>query len=254
MCRKSFHDTREPFAITVGGQKLYVLTNPEDVAMVYRNNTTLSWDKMLNDLLVAFGVRNSVIPKLWQKMFTAKRDEHGNNIRGTAPTISPIHSTLDLYKRQLLPGDNLEAFSEKLLGCISESLRWKKISIGHDISYSGWVHQVSLKGLCDEVLVDATTRTLFGDHLYAGEPNLVQDLLDFNDDAWMLIFHYPQSAGSKLNKARNNLLRAFVPYIRSPEESRGDSAWMIKHVIKEQSMVDIKDEDRAALLLMIYWA
>ena len=45
--------------------------------------------------------------------------------------------------------------------------------------------------LCSEVLVDALSRTLFGNRIYEAAPDLVQSLFDFNYDAWMLIFHVP---------------------------------------------------------------
>ena len=60
-----FGDNGELFTITIGGKKLYILTTPEDAASVYRNNVTLSWDAMLNNLLVGFGVRASVIDQIW---------------------------------------------------------------------------------------------------------------------------------------------------------------------------------------------
>lgn len=232
-------------AITVGGQTLYVVTSPEDVGAIYRNNTTLSWDAMLNDLLVVFGVNRSVVPKLWQKPFIAER-------RSQIPSsgLSPVHSTLDLYKRQLLPGERLESISQVLLGNINSTLRWEKMTE----RYGAATQRISLKDFCSEVLVDALTRTLFGNRIYEVEPNLVQNLLDFNDDAWMLIFHYPQSSKSKLFKARAEISRGFVKYIQGEEDARSGCAWLIRNIMEEQAALDIGDEDRAALLLMIYWA
>ena len=239
----------------MGGRKLYVLTSPEDVSKVYRNNTTVSWDVMLNELLVAFGVRASVIPKLWLKPAVgAIRKERGDVPHEKISGSSVIHSTLDLYKRQLLPGEKLDMFSGKLLGCLGESLHWGKLSTRYGPPCSGWIMKVSLQDLCGEVLVDAITRTFFGDRIYDTEPEMIQNLLDFNDDAWMLIFHYPQKKGSKLHKARQKLLGAFVTYIQSPEEMRAGRAWLIEEVMEEHKTIDISNEDKAALLLMIYWA
>lgn len=45
-----------PIAINFGVEKLYIVTSPADVGAIYKNNTTLSWEAMLDDLLVAFGV------------------------------------------------------------------------------------------------------------------------------------------------------------------------------------------------------
>ena len=242
--REYFQGSSEPFAITVGGEKLYVVTSPTDVSAIYRNNTTLSWDAMLNDLLVAFGVNAKAIPRLWQKPDwdpTSPDQKHSGS--------SVIHSTLDLYKRQLLPGKNLDKFSGSLLGYINGSLRWESVS-QRGVAMS----KVSLKDFCADILVDALTRTLFGDRILEVEPELVKSLLDFNDDAWMLIFHYPQSAASKLMKARHKILQGFQKYMQGPDETRSDRAWLIEETMRQQETLGIGDEDRAALLLMIYWA
>lgn len=42
--------------MTVGGMTIYVATSAEDIAATYRNNTTFSWDAMLDELLVGFGL------------------------------------------------------------------------------------------------------------------------------------------------------------------------------------------------------
>lgn len=118
--------------------------------------------------------------------------------------------------------------------------------------YGSSKNSVSLKDFTGEILVDAITRTLFGDRIYECEPNLGQHLLDFNDDVWMLVFKYPQSAASKLNVARNSILKGFVAYVRSPAEVHLGQAWLIEIILQLQKTLDIRDEDRAALLLMIY--
>ena len=202
---------------------------------------------MLNDLLVAFGVNATVIPELWRKLKPDSTDENGQD--KIPQGLSAIHSTLDLYKRQLLPGRRLDEFSANLLGHINRSLSWEKVS-QRGVAMS----RVSLKDFCAEILVDALTRTLFGDRIFEVESDLVQNLLDFNDDAWMLIFHYPQSAARRLSRARHKILEGFMNYLQGPDEIRSGQAWLIERTMRQQKTLDISDEDRAALMLMIYWA
>ena len=210
---------------------------------------------MLNDLLVAFGVRAVVVSRLWQKRSPKTSQSNGQNPASPNTShLSMIHLTLNLYKRQLLPGEKLDQISETLLRYIDNSLRWEDVSSQHGLALSGQAKGVSLKDFCAEVLVDAITRTFFGDRIYDAEPQLIPNFLNFNNDAWMLIFHYPQSAASSLKKAQRRILKAFVNYIQSPEEVRTGQAWMIENVMEELKSIDINDEDRAALLLMIYWA
>ena len=201
---------------------------------------------MLDGLLVAFGVNAAVIPKLWQNPPSGAAGD--KSLDATPQGLLAIHSTLDRYKRRLLPGKKLDSISKVLLGNISESLGCDHFECQHGLATS----RVSLKDFCARILVSAITRIFFGDRILGAEPELVQSLLDFNDGAWMLIFHYPQSAASKLNKARCKIFQAFVNYIQSPEDVRSGRAWLIETVMKEQEAVDIRDEDRAALLLMVY--
>ena len=167
---------------------------------------------MLDDLLVAFGVDATVIPKLWQKRVL---ENNGNGSIGATPRyLSSIHSRLDHYKRQLPPGDKLENVSEALLGNLDTSLRWESVYRRYGVAMT----RISLKDFCSELLVDALSRTLFGNRIYEAAPELVQILFDFNDDAWMFIFYVPQSADSKLKKARSKILEGFVKYIQGLAE------------------------------------
>ncbi|KAL8769674.1 MAG: hypothetical protein Q9209_004471 [Squamulea sp. 1 TL-2023] len=242
-----FHNNGEAFALTVGGHELYILLSPNDVSAIYRNNTTLSWDAMLDELLIAFGVNAAVIPNMW-----ARPEESRESLRNPdlTPGLSAIHSTLELYKKQLLPGPKLDTLSDTLLGKISNLMPLYDGSFGQG-SPTG---VVSLKDFCASVMVDSLTRTLFGEHIRYLEPSIMQCLLAFNDDAWMLVFNCPQSANSKLNVARNKILKGFVNYLDSPENVRLGKSWLIDEVIKMLSDVEINNEDRAALFLMIYWA
>lgn len=224
-----------------------MLLSPNDVGAIYRNNTTLSWDAMLDELLVTFGVNATVIPKMWAKPDTLQESLRHPDL---APGLSAIHSTLELYKKQLLPGPKLDALSDTLLGHISNLMPLYDGSFGQGSSRG----VLSLKDFCASVMVDSLTRTLFGEHIRYLEPEIVQCLLDFNDDAWMLVFKYPQSANSKLNSARNKILKGFVKYLDSPEDVRSGKSWLIDEVMKMLRNVHINNEDRAAMFLMIYWA
>ena len=202
---------------------------------------------MLNDLLTAFGVNPAVIPKLWQKPGLGTADQP--NLDNRVKVLSPIHATLDHYKSQMLPGERLDSFSYSLFDHISNLLRQDNI---HQ-QFEGITEGVSLYRFCGEVLVEALSRSMFGNRIFELEPELVQNMLDFNDDAWMLIFQYPQSPESRLHKARRRLLDFFVKYMQDTAGLRFEQAWMIDKVLRDLKNIDMCDEDRAPLLLMIYW-
>ena len=250
MQRKYFQHGAETFAITVGGRKLYVVMTPDDVSAVYRNNTTLSWDAMLDELLVAFGIKAEHIPKVWAKPEDLVDKAVLQKNPDLAPGQSACHFTLHLYKKQLLPGDRFNVINETLLGKIDRSMRYKHV----ETRYGPSSKSISLADFCGEVLVDAITRTLFGERIYDFEPNLVRHLLNFNEDAWMLVFQVPQSTESRLNVARSHILKGLKAYIQAPQDPDDGRTWLIDTALSRYKHLDVEDEDRAGLLLMIYWA
>lgn len=199
---------------------------------------------MLNDLLVCFGVSSTVIPKLWQKPCD-------NNAQGGYPkaaavagrNLSAVHSTLDLYKTQLLPGPKLDVLSKTLLGNIDDCLSWERLEALHVISEN----TISLKDFCAELLVDVITRMLSGDRIYELEPELVKHFLDSNVNVWMLVFQVPQSPACKLSRARSNILKCFAAYTGASDDFKFGRASLIENVMNEQKVLDISDQDRAAI-------
>lgn len=247
-----FGNSREPFAITVAGQKLYVLTSADDVAAAYRNVTTLSWEAYLTDLLIAFGLDSSALIKVWRKPAVKAL---GSNER----SVNPLHKSLillteDLYKQQLLPGARLDVLGARFISLIDEDLRWQRLRGKYVLSSNDERKHVSLFKFCEEFLVKAITRTMFDDLIYILEPNLTEHLLNFNDDVWMLIFHYPQFAAKRLYRAQRKILDALERYMRYPKESRAGESWLIETVMAQQMAAGVDEPNRAKMLLMIYWA
>lgn len=208
---------------------------------------------MINDLLIAFGISSSVIPRLWLPVEIVDPNQSNNAAWKTTARLSVLHSTLELYKRQLLPGAMLDKFGEKLLKCLNESLCWEFMISRYQIAPTGRIERVSLKGLCDVFLVDAITRTIFGDCIYDIEPDLIQYLLDFNESAWMLVFKYPLTGAPKLRIAKDKILKALAKYLQAPDNVRSGQSWLIEKVMEDLNAVHVAETNGAALLLMIYW-
>ena len=166
---------------------------------------------------------------------------------------SAVHSILDLYKRQLLPGSRCTAIINTMTFHLDKSLQWPQLIAFYQLGTRRKLERVSLSFFCSETLVDATTRTLYGDGIYKIDPQMTRHLVTFAEDAWMLIFKYPHGPRSKLSIARRHLSDAFVNYIQGSCELRDGQSWVVETTLNEQQTMDITDADRAALLLMIYY-
>lgn len=72
--RKQLNNGNEPFALTIGGSKIYVITKSEDVAEAYRNIETLSFNQFVQAMMRACGNTESCV----QAMYTPlPKDKEG---------------------------------------------------------------------------------------------------------------------------------------------------------------------------------
>lgn len=95
---------------------------------------------------------------------------------------------------------------------------------------------------------------MFREKLQQLELNVVEYMVQFNDDAWMVLFRYPEFMAPKLARSRRNIQGAFRKYIKIPREQRSDTMWGRQNIIAAQEQAEIAEKDRIALLLLVYWA
>lgn len=204
--------------------------------------------------MVAFGTSPGAIEKMW---LPPRSDEHGFN----AQVENPRHETLaqltrDFHKQQLHPGQNQRSLSEKFQNYIDESLHWDSMSLTpkkYILGSNEMSKDISLKGWCADVLLDAATRAFYGESLLQNQPDLLQDFFDFDDNSWMLMYRYPSFLASSMYQAKDAAIDGLTQYFAMPKESRGGEAWFIRTLEAEQRQLDIGDRDIATLSLMVYW-
>ena len=206
--------------------------------------------------MVAFGASCDAIEKMW---LPPSDDKHGFN----AQVANPNHKSLaqltrDFHKQQLHPGENQRSLSAKFQDYIDESLRWDRMSANINDKYilrSGDLFKdVSLKGWCAEVLLNAATRAFYGETLLQNQPDLFRDFFDFDDNSWMLMYRYPRFMARSMYQAKDAAVDALTQYFAMPKESRRGEAWFIRTLEAEQRQLGIGDRDIATLNLMVYWA
>ena len=123
MDRSYLGGTREPFALTVAGEKLYVLTSPQDVGDSFRNTRSLSYDRFVEELIRVIGVSDHGLKIMYRKFAPG---EH--ILRQPNPQQKCLaHLTVDFHKHQLLPGVELLVLSDRFLHYLDVSLHWEKM-------------------------------------------------------------------------------------------------------------------------------
>ena len=95
---------------------------------------------------------------------------------------------------------------------------------------------------------------MFGDVLHKLNPEIAQNMLDFNDRAWMVFFGLPSIFSSAVTNARQKMTSTMTDFVNLPETEREGQAWGIRQVLQAQEIVGIDNQSRACMLLLIYWA
>lgn len=244
-----FSDDRKPFAITLAGKQLYILTSPDDISAAYKETEALTFDIFVRDMMDSFGASKQSMDGMW-----LPAGDHGFNALVPNPERKCLADlTRDFHKQQLHPGPELDNISGKFIACIDESLQWKHISTRYAGLEDGVTRTVSLKDWCGEVLLYAATESFFGSALLRLKPDLFSKFFDFDDDSWMLLYKYPRFLSRRMHDAKDEAIDALTRYFALSKEQRLGEAWFVSTLETEQRRLNVGNRDIATLILQVYW-
>jgi hypothetical protein len=248
--------TREPFALPIVGRTFYVITDPKDVAAVYKAHTPLAFTNFLNEALKAFGVEKSSLNLAWHK--PAEGDACWRDSNPVNPKQKHFVDWIkDVYRQQLLPGERMNVMVGRFRKYVDNRFRWNSISsFSLEPSEKKNAVHISLKDFCRKIMLEAMTDSLFGTCLTKVEPNLIKIVDEFNDDAWQLVHRYPKRFAKRVHANREKLLAAIDRYRKIPQEERtsGGEAWAVEQVMIEQEILGMSRQSNNAFLMLIHWA
>jgi hypothetical protein len=248
--RLYFHNQRAPFALTLGGEKLYFLTSPEDAQAFFRNTSSLEFESVVYELGITFGVSKEAM----DLSYTRPTSEANDRVSQTLGTRnSRLKSLVDLnkefWKVQLHPGEEYRKVQDVFLTEITARLKHGQLPPSSVHSTSGTEVTVSLLTLCQCVLIESTLIAFFGEILLRIAPSLVTDFLDFDEENWKLWYKWPKA--TKMNTAKDRMAKAMESYLALGDKSRQDASFIIKTFIKSQRALNTPDEDIAKVLCML---
>lgn len=249
--REYFQNTREPFTITLGGEKLYILTSPEDVAVAYKNTTHLTFDHVVYELSITFGVTHAAMDKAYRKP-TRDDDKLSLKLRINNPQLKSLTQlNSDFYKQQLHPGEKFDLLQKRFLELIDKSIRPESLSYPYVLSSTFDEKIVSLQGWCQDILLNAGTKAFFGEKILQIDPDLMRNFLDFDADNWKLWYKWPQAR--EMHAAKAKVTKTLREYLRLPHHDRADAAWLIQNMEATQRAIGMDDQDIATVLTMVYF-
>lgn len=241
-------NNREPFAITVGGSTIYVLTMPKDVADAYRNTTSLSFDIFVQVMMRNLGSSAQSVRAMFSPM-PAEKDGFPN------PHGKPLgRLARELHTTQLYPGENLTRLDDKFIESFDDQLDLEKIA---NTNYAARDQNggltVPLLRWSSDVFIRAGQLAYFGDLLGVIDPNLTSTFLEFDDLSWQILFQYPRIVSRRMHAARERLTAVIEKYFSVPVEERGESAWFTPAMEHEMRTLGISTHDIATMMTTIYW-
>lgn len=242
--RHYFKNTRDPFAFTLGNEKLYILTSHEDVATAYKNTTTLDFGDVIKDLMVSFGVSRPGVERVFES-------NHGLTQWYNPHSKSFFNLKSDFYHTQLHPGQQFQIIQGRFLGLIDDAMRSENLAQDIMLASDTNTKNASLFRWCQQVFLRANLRTFLGERILQMDPHFVQDFLDFDDNSWMIFYRWPNAAVAR--NAKEKILTVLEAYLRLPKPERQGASWIIESMEDSQRQLGMKERDIAAVLMMFMW-
>lgn len=234
---------------------------------MFSNTAGLTFDGNLKQLLSNFGVTRQAFEKAWHNPQPGDWCYIPNNEFNPAQ-LNLIHFVEESYRKQLLPGEHMDILSEAFINPLLATLHRDSLDFHlgpthegaaikgkfYNEPVEGSFRLTSLYSLCRVFIVEAATQSLFGQHLHEIEPNIVDLMTEFNENAWMVVFGYPKILSGAVLGVKQKIMAALAKFIKLPKEKRTQEAWVVKNILAAMDLVDIDIESRAAMLLMSFWA
>ena len=244
--RSSYFGTdRLPFAMTLAGAKVYILTSAQDIASAYKNLTTLSFDDNVQEVMKNFGLSADGSEKMW------RRDYNGIYPNPTKKSFAVLN--YELNKTQLHPGSKLDNLTDKFMEYIEGFLKWESFPQRSLLQTTSNWKRISLMALCQDILVDAGSRAIFGATLNNIQSDLAQYFLKFDENSWQLLYQVPPAFAKDMYAGKQKVINTLITYLGKPQEQRDDAAWIVKTMEMEMRQLDMRLEDMAVIFFVLYW-
>ncbi|KAK4197159.1 Abscisic acid 8'-hydroxylase 4 [Triangularia verruculosa] len=244
--KRYFHDTGEPFALSVAGQKWYVLTKAEDVTATYRMEH-LSYDIFAVEVMRMIGVSEDGITKAFDTT--------------SHPSKKHLVRLCKEYQlEQLSPGNRLEHLVESSIILMNSHLNISTILARGQNWYatqpnpSSPAITVSLYQWISDLFIDLGTRAYFGPHLLSLEPGLIPTFMSFESLSWQAMYQYPRLLSTSMIAAKEKLVFAMQSFFSTPPAHRPETSWFISQIEAETTRLAISPSDSAIFFFQLFWS
>ncbi|KAL8964310.1 MAG: hypothetical protein Q9197_006967 [Variospora fuerteventurae] len=228
--RRWLNGSREPYALSLAGGTLYIITDPEDIAAVHKNSRTLVFDGYIRDLMVVMDVEPVTVEKLY----------HVPNKYEMSPAeLKDLVTVLHI---------------DRLRGALLTSPSSSSPSSSSSSGTQRTAKNVSLLRMCRNVIVTCNSNLLFGDRLLQTDPDFLENYSAFDDHNWVMLYKMPRFYAKKVREARQKLGVDFEQYLKLPVSERHGAAELITGMEDGMRGLGIKESEIATQLFLVHWS
>ncbi|EAT76905.1 hypothetical protein SNOG_15810 [Parastagonospora nodorum SN15] len=247
--RKHFSPSRDPFAMTVAGQTIYVLTSPDDISGVWKNSKTISIDPITMDMYILGGISGKSREVMFHQHPTARYNE------GTGRPLTPTQMAIELHHQQLHAGLKLDSLlQDKVIPSCFKKLDMADAMNTAILSRSEDSVIISLHDLCVDIFVTEVTQAYFGPALLQKSPNLISAFLNWEYCGWKFLFMLPDILARDMTKTKRTIIEAFANYYRQPRTRRPGSIYFVDSLEDMLAEVGLTTDEMGKFTLLHYWA
>lgn len=254
--RQYFGNDRKPFKLVIMGESVYVVTSPQDTALVHKQVENLSMDSWIQDLMTQFGASAASIRAMWSPSPNSVADDDDKDFAKAlhnAASEPLAHLCQLLFRLQLNPGEFSNEIQKKVLTNIHEKMRWE--SMPHSMIFSAGPDQriISLMKWSQSVLLQGATTAFFGKSLLEVEPDLFTQFFAFDESSWKLSYRIPFLWAQDVLNSKAFAGDAMRRYFDQPFSRRADASWLVQAIESRMRGSGISSKDIGTLVLMFYW-
>ncbi|PSN61595.1 hypothetical protein BS50DRAFT_680580 [Corynespora cassiicola Philippines] len=232
--RLYFGNTQEPFAIVLGGQTLYVITNARYVNSTFRNIQDLAFDDFVKGLLIRSAVSRNGVNAIFEK--PALNSPHFKSHPHADWKDKPLsYFCKRIIRAQFISVDELHKFQKTVVKKMHKRLSFDRIPAHVVIENSKDEKIVSLQAWVRHTLLEAMTASMYG-----------EAFLDI-DHPFFKTYH------KNMLDNKNKLQKVSDQYFEMPPDQRADACMMIKGLESDMRAEGNTARDINTYLLLLCW-
>ena len=210
----------------VAGQRLYVISNPEDIKALLRNTKTLSWAHNLREVIQSAGGMTD----------------------GAAQILieNDLFVTMNsFYRSHLVDSGPLREASHRIYAELDTLIPKPPPSLARR-------HTVPLEAWTRQIIFTAATNAIYGHALLQRHPTLLLDFLAFDEGFYLLLAKVPHWKVFKARRAWNRMVEAFCDHMRSSEQA--EMLPMVKQRLETLTNAGVPFVDAVRDAVGFFWA